>query len=203
MEYEGKDIYNPDYLKNKSNFSDSKNIIENEGFGQSLIKENNKKMDNPDMISKKKKGKRKSKKSSNFSLISNSQNKEEKLTNVLEENTNINQKNIQIQESNNYNISSNNRKLSFEQKDKSYEDKKNVIENISINKFFVICAFCCIRKRKDVNSYMLEEGNRIIKEKLDVLNIFKKLFYEEQIQRNFKYTKSEINMSDNCQQKLG
>ena len=155
------------------------------------------------MIAKKKKGKRKSKKSSNFSLVSNSQNKEEKLTNVLEENTNINQKNIQIQESNNYNISSNNRKLSFEQKDKSYEDKKNVIENISINKFFIICAFCCIKKRKDVNSYMLEEGNRIIKERLDVLNIFKKIYYEEQLQEHFGNTKNDINMSDICRQKLG
>ncbi len=160
-------------------------------------------MDNPYIIAKKKKGKRKSKRSSNFSLASNSQIQKEKHINALEENMNINHRNIQIQEDNNFNNSSNNQKLALDQKDKSFEDKSNVIENISINKFFVFCAFCCIRKRKDVNSYMLEEGNRIIKEKLDVLNIFKKLFYEEQIQENFKYTKSEINMSDNCQQKLG
>ena len=203
LEYEGKEIYNPDYLKNKSSFSDSKNIIRGEGFGQSLIKEDNKLMDNPYIIAKKKKGKRKSKRSSNFSLASNSQIQKEKHINALEENMNINHRNIQIQEDNNFNNSSNNQKLALDQKDKSFEDKSNVIENISINKFFVICAFCCIRKRKDVNSYMLEEGNRIIKEKLDVVNIFKKLFYEEQIQENFKYTKSEINMSDNCQQKLG
>ena len=203
LEYEGKEIYNPDYLKNKSSFSDSKNIIRGEGFGQSLIKEDNKLMDNPDIIAKKTKGKRKSKRSSNFSLVSNSQIQKEKHMNALEENMNINHRNIRIQEDNNFNNSSNNQKLSLDQKDKSFEDKSNIIENISINKFFVICAFCCIRKRKDVNSYMLEEGNRIIKEKLDVLNIFKKLFYEEQMQEHFKYTKSEINMSDNCQQKLG
>jgi hypothetical protein len=158
---------------------------------------------NPYIIAKKTKGKRKSKRSSNFSLVSNSQIEKEKHMNALEENMNINHRNIRIQKDNNFNNSSNNQKLSLDQKDKSFEDKSNIIENISINKFFVICAFCCIRKRKDVNSYMLEEGNRIIKEKLDVLNIFKKLFYEEQMQEHFKYTKSEINMSDNCQQKLG
>ena len=123
--------------------------------------------------------------------------------NALEENMNINHRNIRIQEDNNFNNSSNNQKLSLDQKDKSFEDNRNVIENISINKFFVVCAFCCIKKRKDVNSYMLEEGNRIIKERLDVLNIFKKIYYEEQLQEQFKNTKNYINMSDICRQKLG
>ena len=50
---------------------------------------------------------------------------------------------------------------------------------------------------------MLEEGNRIIKERLDVLNIFKKIYYEEQLQEQFKNTKNYINMSDACKKKLG
>ena len=203
IEYERKDIYNPDYLKNNFNYNESKKTIENEVILQPEIKEDNNKMDNTEVISKKKKGKRKSKRSYNNILVSNSQVKEDKLTNALEENMNINQKNIQIQEANNYNISSNNRKLSFEQKDKSYEDKTNVIENISINKFFVICAFCCIKKRKDVNCYLLEEGNRIIKERLDILNIFKKIYYEEQLHEHFGNTKNDINMSDICRKRLG
>ena len=203
LEKEGKEVYNPDYLKHNYNYSDSKkNIIENEDFVQSAFKEGNKKMDNPEILAKKKKGKRKSKNSTNSILVNNSRNKEDKLTISLDENKTINQRNIQIQEDNN-NISSNIRKLSLDQKDKSFEDTTNVIENISINKFFIIFAFCCIKKRKDVNSYMLEEGNRIIKERLDVLNIFKKIFYEEQLQEHFRITKNDISMSDTCKQKLG
>ena len=178
-----------------------KNIIENEDFVQSAFKEGNKKMDNPEILAKKKKGKRKSKNSTNSILVNNSRNKDDKNTISLDENKTLNQKNIQIQEDNN-NISSNIRKLSLDQKDKSFEDTTSVIENISINKFFIIFAFCCIKKRKDVNSYMLEEGNRIIKERLDVLNIFKKIFYEEQLQEHFRNTKNYINMSDTCKQKL-
>ena len=71
-----------------------------------------------------------------------------------------------------------------------------------MNNFFIIFAFCCIRKIKNVNSYVLEEGLNIIRERLDVLNIFTKLYYDEKIQESFKNKENEIEMSINCKNKF-
>ena len=78
----------------------------------------------------------------------------------------------------------------------------NIKKNVDINNFFVIFAFCCIRKRKNVNSYILEEGLNIIKERLDILNIFKILYNDEKFQDSLKNKNIEIEMSDNCKKKL-
>ena len=110
--------------------------------------------------------------------------------------------NNKIKEQNNVNVLSNDNMISLDESNKNKENKRNIIENIYINKFFVVFAFCCIRKRKNMNSYMLEEGLGIIKERLDILNIFKKLYYEEQLQEMFKNEKNEIKMSFSCKQKL-
>ena len=118
-------------------------------------------------------------------------------------NKNKNKRNqVKINEVNNGTIFSTNQIISNEEKSKTIEEKRNIIENVYINKFFAIFAFCCIRKRKNINSYILEEGVGIIKEKLDVINIFQKLFYEEQLLDVFKNIKNEIKMSDNCKQKI-
>ena len=117
---------------------------------------------------------------------------------------NQNQRNDKINErNNNKTILSNSRILSIEEEyKKSIEDKRNIVDNIYINHFFVIFAFCCIRKRKNINCYVLEEGLEILKERLDVLNIFKKLYYDEIIQEKLKDKLKDIDMTDICKQKL-
>jgi len=54
--------------------------------------------------------------------------------------------------------------------------KSEILDEIKINKFFIIFAFCCIRKRKNVNNYVLDEGLDLISKRLDILNIFKRLY---------------------------
>ena len=67
---------------------------------------------------------------------------------------------------------------------------------------FIVFAFCCIRKRKNVNNYVLEEGLGLIAQRLDILNIFKRLYYDEKIQNNYINEIEELAMIF-CKDKIG
>ena len=203
LENEPKDIYNPELFRSKSNQINFENNKDNESTQYLKMKAQNKNDINEEMLIKKRKKKKKiSRKSNSLSVISDSQNKDDKETNINMEKMDDNGGNNKIKEQNNVNVLSNDNMISLDESNKNKENKRNIIENIYINKFFVVFAFCCIRKRKNMNSYMLEEGLGIIKERLDILNIFKKLYYEEQLQEMFKNEKNEIKMSFSCKQKL-
>ena len=63
--------------------------------------------------------------------------------------------------------------------------RKSLINRIEIEKFQVFLCFLCIRKRKNPNNYLLNEGIRMISNKLDIMNIFKKIYICEKISVNF------------------
>ena len=154
------------------------------------------------------KRKKKSSRKLNISNFNNNQNnKEKKETIEFNENKNLNNKKVfnNITTQNNGTINSNERIISDEHKKNNNIDKKEegiIKEKVDINYFFLIFSFCCIRKIKTVNSYVLEEGVNIIKERLDILNIFTKLYYDEKIHDYFKNKNNEIEMSINCKKKL-
>ena len=83
-------------------------------------------------------------------------------------------------------------------------DAKNseIFDEIKINKFFILFAFCCIRKRKNINNYVLDEGLNLIGKRLDVFNIFKRLYYDEKVQRSYMIGEEEFAMSEECKEKL-
>ena len=89
-----------------------------------------------------------------------------------------------------------------EKKRKEIGITNDIIDEIKINKFFIVFAFCCIRKRKNVNNFVLDEGLNIISKRLDVLNIFKRLYFDEKSQDSYLKEKEEIEMSDTCKEKL-
>jgi hypothetical protein len=172
---------------------------------QNDIKKDENSLINTQEISAKKKKKRSSRKlySSNLSNIQN--NKEEKETAELNEKKNLYKKSNSIINQKNGTMFSNDRIIPDSRNKNNSADKKEetmIKENVDINNFFIIFAFCCIRKIKNVNSYVLEEGLNIIKERLDVLNIFTKLYYDEKIQESFKNKENEIEMSIICKNKL-
>ena len=83
------------------------------------------------------------------------------------------------------------------------EDRTNsILDEIKINKFFIVFAFCCIRKRKNINNYVLNEGLNIIGQRLDIINIFKKLYYDEKVQKYYVKLTEELPMSDECKEKI-
>ena len=48
------------------------------------------------------------------------------------------------------------------------QQKKNIISKIQITIFYIYLCSCCIRKRKIMHNYLLDEGMRIITEKIDI-----------------------------------
>ena len=83
-----------------------------------------------------------------------------------------------------------------------YYKASSIMEEIKINKFLIIFGFCCIRKRKNIHNYVLDEGLNIIEQRLDIINIFKKLYYAEKVQKSYMKQTEEIPMSAQCKEKI-
>ena len=75
-----------------------------------------------------------------------------------------------------------NKKNDFQLKAKR---RKSLINKIEFEKLQVFLCFLCIRKRKNVHNYLLNEGIKMVSNKLDILNIFKKIYICERISPYF------------------
>ena len=100
----------------------------------------------------------------------------------------------------------NNNPISFEDKENGSESqngsgKKRIINNIQFNRISTYLWFLCVRKRKNINNILLDEGNNILVEQLDIINLFRKLLKDEQ---NFEITSrnENIDMSETCKLNL-
>jgi hypothetical protein len=79
--------------------------------------------------------------------------------------------------------------------------EQSIISEIKLNKFRIYFCFLCIRKTKNAHNILLNEGMNIVNEKLDILNLFRKI-YKNDI-TNEKFTKIEFKkMSEECRQNL-
>ncbi len=66
---------------------------------------------------------------------------------------------------------------SFEKMESNEMDrsKRNIIPHIKLNKCCIYFCFCFARKKNNLHNILLDEGMKVVTEKLDILNIFKKL----------------------------
>ena len=128
--------------------------------------------------------------------------KEDSISHITEPHIKINQEVKIKNKSNNNNSIVSTENLKVKKKKKHNKTTNSILDEIKINKFFIICGFCCIRKRKNVNNYVLAEGLNIIGERLDIINIFKKIYYDEKVQKYYVKQKEEIPMSDECKEKI-
>ena len=80
------------------------------------------------------------------------------------------------------------------------KDNRKIIKKIKINKFCTYLCFFCARKRKSLENTLLDEGMNIVIGQLDVLNMFKKMYKEQNIQEKLK--QEPIQMSDECKKKM-
>jgi hypothetical protein len=152
----------------------------------------------------------KRKKIRNKKVMTQPNRRTEERNNFLRPHMNFSSKNVNVNKMNEIErqtIISNNLmvpKENSEERQNTENAKKNqILDEIKINKFFIVFAFCCIRKRKNVNNYVLEEGLGLIAKRLDILNIFKRLYYDEKIQKNYINETEELAMTDICKDKIG
>ena len=80
--------------------------------------------------------------------------------------------------------------------------KKRVLNKINADILCIYFCFCCSRKRKNVGNALLDEAMNIIKDKLDIYNMFRNLYYIDDIKHINNYEYKEIEFSDECKQKL-
>ena len=97
-------------------------------------------------------------------------------------------------ETNDYNFNIN-------QEDK--EANEYNITKIKFNRACVYLCFCCARKRNNMQNILLDEGMYIIKEHLDIFNLFEQLYKHGKTQEKIKRRENDIiEMSDICKIKL-
>ena len=174
-----KDIIN----QSKNEGSIDLNKITNESF--LMIKSKNKNIRNIASLNKYEKSKNKEKLSQNKLINGNDRNLFDK-NDIKIFNFNMNFKNYNKEKD------KNNAKI---------KEKRRIIRKIKINRVYIYFCFCCTRKRKNMQNVLLDEGMKLIKERLDLLNLFRTIYQEEKINLNFATTEY-IKMSDECKKKI-
>jgi hypothetical protein len=81
-------------------------------------------------------------------------------------------------------------------------ERKGLIKRIKVNRFYASLCFLCARKRKNIQNILLDEGMKIIIEKLDIINVFKKLYRDEKLQSKIETKEEIIEMSEDCKKNL-
>ena len=64
-------------------------------------------------------------------------------------------------------------------KDQNETENKTFVNKIKMNRACIYFCFCCVRRRKQLQNLLLDEGTNIISEKLDIFNI-KMIFYRKE-----------------------
>ena len=96
------------------------------------------------------------------------------------------------------------RNLEAETKKEKYKEKSPeiIIDKIKLNKMCIYLCFCCVRKRRNLQNILLDEGMKIIIENLDIMNLFRNLHRFEKM-RDKNNTKDDvIEMSEECKKNL-
>ena len=174
-----KDIIN----QSKNEGSIDLNKITNESF--LMIKSKNKNIRNIASLNKYEKSKNKEKLSQNKLIKNNDRNPFDK-------------NDIKIF---NFNMSFKNYNKEKDKNNAKIKEKRRIIRKIKINRVYIYFCFCCTRKRKNMQNVLLDEGMKLIKERLDLLNLFRTIYQEEKINLNFATTEY-IKMSDECKKKI-
>ena len=80
------------------------------------------------------------------------------------------------------------------------QKNQKIINKIKYNRACIYLCFFFTRKRKNIQNILLDEGMNIISEKMDIFNMFKKIYKDEELQEKIK--NRNIEMSDECKLKF-
>ena len=86
-------------------------------------------------------------------------------------------------------------------KNNEKKEKQKIVRKIKINRACIYFCFFCVRKRKNLQNVLLDEGMKLIMQRLDLLNLFRAIYKNEKI--NLSFPREEyIKMSDNCKKEI-
>ena len=88
---------------------------------------------------------------------------------------------------------------------KEYDNEINkfnkIIDKISFEKPLFYFCFLFIRKFKNMQNVLLDEGMKLIKDELDIRNIFKNMLLIKKCDEQY-ILEDKLKMSEECQKKL-
>ena len=79
-------------------------------------------------------------------------------------------------------------------------DEKRLVKKVRMNRACIYICFCFVRRRKIMENVMLNEGMALISKRLDIFNIFEKIYKVEQ--RNEPLTNKVFPMTNECKTAL-
>ena len=122
---------------------------------------------------------------------------------ILEENTNKNEKNKRKRK-NSIKRSNSDKSLKLVNMKRrlsrkfSKENNKFFINHVDMNYFCVHFGFCCMRSKKNMQNILMDEAMNLVTEKLDIINIFRTMCLNEEIQFKYEFNIDIIQMSEDC-----
>ena len=136
------------------------------------------------------------KKNGNYLMIEKSENKNNK-TNIIQKNLD-NENDSKIYYKSDRNVCN---FMNYKEKNANGSPKRKIITEIRINRACLYICFFYVRKRKNLENILLNEGMKLIIEKLDLLNLFRTIYRDEKIHLKIK-NQDLINMSKKCKKNL-
>ena len=83
-----------------------------------------------------------------------------------------------------------------DKKNNMNNESKNIVNKVRLNRACIYFCFCFARHRKIQDNFLIKEGMNLISRRLDIFNIFEKIYQEEQ--RKETVINKVIPMSDEC-----
>ena len=83
-----------------------------------------------------------------------------------------------------------------DKKNNMNNESKNIVNKVRLNRACIYFWFCFVRHRKTQDNFLITEGMDLISKRLDIFNIFEKIYQEEQ--RKETVFNKVIPMSDEC-----
>jgi hypothetical protein len=85
--------------------------------------------------------------------------------------------------------------------EKNPEERK-IFEHVKLSNWRICFCFCLARRFKNIQNVLLNEGMRIIMEKMDILFMFKKMIKDDKIEDTIYLTRIQIDMSEESKQQI-
>ena len=83
-----------------------------------------------------------------------------------------------------------------DKKNNMNNESKNIVNKVRLNRACIYFCFCFARHRKIQDNFLIKEGMNLISRRLDIFNIFEKIYQDEQ--RKETVFNKVIPMSDEC-----